>query len=556
MEASIQLARLSPPSLPLQRPGRWRSYCCPLHLAAGFAASREPCLPMAQDGAAADAPGAPAATPPALGDATPKERTEFCRTDAALTAGLFQTLAPSRALVLRQARVITMQGGAVLPEHDVVLRDGLIESVRPSSVPPPPDAELLDARGKTVIPGLSDIHAHLFVKHWGQTFAPILRDGGGGSAWVLPYELQLLRLLACGITRVEVMAGCPDGLWMRDGVREGRLAGPRLSVGSPLIDGQPLFHSALMSYSVGSFEGGQRAGELLCDMGFDFAKPYSNLPADGYDGLMQVLQRRGKRVMGHVPITVGVEAAVKRGQQGIAHVAELFYNEKGPERKDAARRDRLLRLMAEHGTWLQATVVVSRRMEWMGGHAPLHSPDRAHMNPMQRALWAEDSPMLAGMRANTEKAHYFDEAFRLSAEATRAAHALGVKVLTGTDFPNPHVVDGYSLHEELELLVGHCGHTPAEALHASTRRAAEYHGEGPADGCVAAGGRAELVVLDADPLADITATRRIHAVLSGRHLMRPEHLRATAERINAAYDAMPPAVVQLPTQHEYLAKDS
>lgn len=546
--APAALAAAQPKGAAATTSPHWRRWCCPLHLAAGFAAYREPCL------ASADAPATAAEAPPALGDATPKEHTEFCRRDTALTAGLYQTLPPGRALVLRRARVLAPDGQAFLDEHDVVVRDGLIESVRSSQVPPPADAELLDAQGKCVIPGLSDIHGHLFVKHWGQAFAPMLRDGGDGSAWVLPYELQLLRQLACGITRVEVMAGCPDALWMRDGVREGTLAGPRLSVGSPLIDGQPLFHSPLMSYAVGSFEGGQRAAELLCDMGFDFAKPYSNLPAEGYEGLMQVLQRRGKRVMGHVPITVGVEAAVRRGQQGIAHVAELFYNEKGPERKDAARRDRLLRLMADHGTWLQATVVVSRRMEWLGGHAPLHSPDREHMNPMQRALWTEDSVMLAGMRANTEKAHFFDETFRLSAEATQAAHTLGVRVLTGTDFPNPHVVDGYSLHEELELLVSHCGHTPAEALHASTRRAAEYHGEGPADGRIATGGRAELVVLDADPLADITATRRIHAVLAGTHLLRAEHLQATADRIRAVYDAMPPAVVQLPTQHEYLAR--
>lgn len=527
---------------------RWRRFCCPLHLAAGFAAYREPCL------AAADEPGAAAAPLPSFGDATPKERTEFCRRDTALTAGLYEMLAPGRALVLRHARVLAPDGRAFLDDHDVVVRDGLIESVRPAGVPPPADADVLDARGKWVIPGLSDIHAHLYVKHWAQAFAPMVRDGGDGSAWVLPYELQLLRLLSCGITRAEVMAGCPDALWMRDGVREGTLAGPRLTVGSPLIDGPPLFHSPLMSYAVGDFEGGQRAGEQLCDMGFDFAKPYSNLPAAGYEGLMQVLQRRGKRVMGHVPIAVGMEAAVRRGQQGIAHMAELFYNEKGPERKDTARRDRLLRLMAEHGTWVQATVVVTRRMEWLGGRAPLHSPDARRMSPLQQALWAEESVLLAGMRANPDKAHYYDEPFRLSVEATRAAHELGVKVLTGTDFPNPHVVDGYSLHEELQLLVEHCGHTPADALHASTRRAAAYHGEGPADGSIAVGGQGELVVLDADPLADITATRRIHAVLAGRHLLRAGHLQATAQRVQATFDAMPPVVVELPGQHEYLAK--
>ena len=73
-------------------------------------------------------------------------------------------------------------------------------------------------------------------------------------------------------------------------------------------------------------------------------------------------------------------------------------------------------------------------------------------------------------------------------------------------------------------------------------------------GVVAPRAVADLVVLDADPLADITATRRIHAVLAGRHLMRAGHLQATAQRVQAAFDAMPPVVVELPGQHEYLAK--
>lgn len=251
-----------------------------------------------------------------------------------------------------------------------------------------------------------------------------------------------------------------------------------------------------------------------------------------------------------------METALRLGQQGIAHAGELFWHDKGPERRDTVRRDRLLRQMAQQGTWLQATVVVSRRMEWMAGKGPLHSPDACHMSPLQRALWSEGSPMLHTIRANQAMSHYFDDPFGLGVATTRAAREWGVKLLTGTDFPNPHVVEGHSLHEELALLVSHCGHTPGEALFASTRRAAEYHADGPADGFVTAGGRAELLLLDADPLADITATRRIHAVVAGRHLLRAEHMKAAAERVRATYDAMPPVVVELPTQPLPSGEDS
>ena len=520
-------------------------YCCPPHFVSGaFSPDR---TRMSLD--AADSP------PPSLSDITPKERSRHCTFDDAATEGLYERVAPDRALVFRNARVITMRAGDVLAAHDVITRNARIESVQPTGAQLPPDSVVIEAAGKTLIPGLSDIHAHLFVGTWAAAFAPMVVDGGHGSQFMLPYDLMLFQLLACGITRVEVMAGCPDALWMRDSVREGKLAGPTLSVGSPLIDGAPAMHSPTMSYVVGDLNGGRRAGELIVEMGFDFAKPYSNLPADGYEGLMQVCERRGGRVMGHVPKSVGVEAAVRRGQQGIAHAAELFYNETGAERRDAARLERLTSLMADAGVWLQATNVVTRRMSlWGGFTGPLVAPDRDRMNPLQKALWDESSPMVKLMQSNEAYAPYFEDAFNLSCAATVAAREAGVRILTGTDFPNPYVVEGFSLHEELQLLVERCGFSPHEALYASTRLAAEYHSEGAADGTAAAGGRADLVLLDGDPLADITATRQIDTVLAGGALLRRSAIEEGLARVRKKYDAMPPITVQVPQEHEYPRK--
>jgi imidazolonepropionase-like amidohydrolase len=544
MKISPALARHAVQSSPSlrQRPG----YCCPLHAVMGaFSPDRSGIRAILN---------VPDAAPPSLSDITPKERSRLCTLDNPATSGLYERLPPDRALVFRNARVLTMRGEHVLTAQDVIVRNGRIEAVRPTGTALPADAAIVEAAGKTLIPGLSDIHGHIFVGTWAASFAPMVESGGDGSQYLLPYDLQLFLQLACGITRVEVMAGCPDTLWMRDAVAAGTLAGPKLSVGSPLIDGNPVMHAPTMSYVVGDLEGGRRVGEIIAEMGFDFAKPYTNLPADGSEGLMQVCEKRGIRAMGHVPKAVGVEAAIRRGQQGIAHVAELFYNETGPERSDPVRRERLVRQMADAGTWLQATVVVCNRIEWtMGCTDRLVAPDRAHMSPLQQALWAEDSPMLTAIR-RPELAHIAENAYELSCLATDAAREAGVRVLTGTDFPNPHVVEGFSLHEELMHFVTHCGFTPHEALFASTRRAAEYHGEGAADGTVAPGGRADLVLLDADPLADINATRRIHTVLAGSHLLRPEGIAEGWNRVKRAYDAMPPIKVQLPQQHPYVEK--
>lgn len=480
------------------------------------------------------------AIPQSFGDATPKLASSLCSGDRTATAGLCETLTGPRALLFRNARVVAMDGSPPQAGRDVLVRDGRIQSVQPTGGPVPDGALVIEAAGKTLIPGLSEIHAHIFTPTWAEAFAPMVGCGEKGLPYVLPHDLLLFQLLANGITRIEIMAGCPDTLWMRDSVADGTLVGPRLSVGSPMVDGWPAMHSPTMSYIVGDRAGGERAAATMAEMGYDFAKPYTRLPADGYEGLMSGCDRLGIRVMGHVPETVGIEAAIARGQGGIAHAAELFYNIEGPDRANPDRMDRLVRLLAEAGTWLQATLVVCERLAWLRGKAPLSSPDRHWMNPMQRALWTEESPMLASLRADGSKDRFFDRTFELTADVVQRSRRAGVGILTGTDFPNPHVVEGFSLHEELQLLVEQGGMTPAEVLHASTRQAAAYHGDGSADGMVVAGASADLVLIDGDPIADITATRKVDTVLvAGTTLIRKAAIDEGLARIQSRFAAMP-----------------
>lgn len=516
------------------RPGA----CCPFHATVGMA------VPSAG--------GDDSAEPVSLLDMTPKEASGHCSADRSPTAGLFEPIGEGQAVVFRNARVLTMRDGAVLDHHDVLVRDGLIAGVAPTGSPLPEGARVVDCTGKTLMPGFSEIHAHIFTVNWAQAYAPMVDNGGDCSAYVLPYDLMLFQLLANGITRVEIMAGCPETLWMRDSVRSGTLVGPRFSVGSPLVDGAPLMHSPLMSFVVGDRAGGERAGDIIAEMRYDFAKPYSRLPAEGYHGLMDALDRHGIRAMGHVPEKVGIPAAVARGQGGIAHAGELFYNETGPERASEERMARLAAIMAEAGTWLQATLVVVQRTADEFANLDRSHPDITYMNPLQRALWAEDSPLFMSIKGSPNMDQYFSRAYELGCVATRLAHQAGVRVLTGTDFPNPFVIEGFALHDEFHMLVEGAGMTRGEVLFATTRQAAIYHGGHSADGMVAKGGIADLVVLDTDPLADITATRQIDTVLvDGRSLLSRAAIEEGLTRIRQRYAAMPPANVVMPGAGEH-----
>ncbi|MFO0452055.1 MAG: hypothetical protein ACK52I_25965, partial [Pseudomonadota bacterium] len=157
---------------------------------------------------------------------------------------------------------------------------------------------------------------------------------------------------------------------------------------------------------------------------------------------METCHRNGIRVMGHVPKDVGIEGGVARGQQGIAHAAELFFNEVGPSRYDEARLERLARLLADSGTWIQATVAVTNRVEWLMDGKPLKSPDARYMSRLQRTLWRDDSPLIGMIRADSSRKKFSENSYELTGRAVRAMTAAGVRVLTGTDVPNPHVVEG------------------------------------------------------------------------------------------------------------------
>lgn len=508
--------------------------CCPLHMiAGGFAMSGQ--FPVSDSSEALIS----------FGDATPKAPSHHCDDDRSATDRLYEQLVPRQLLVFRSARVVTMRDDEVLDKYDVFVRDGIIEELSPAGRALPEGAVIIDASGKTLIPGLSEIHAHIFTDGWARGFGAMLKGKEDAGEYLLPYDLMMFVLLANGITRVEIMAGCPDALWMRDSIRSGSLIGPKMTVGSPIVDGPVPMHSPWMSYLVGDYEGGMKAADEIARLGFDFAKPYSLLPAEGYEGLMDGCEKHGIRVMGHVPKSVGIDAVIERGQQGVAHATEMFWWETEPERSNRARLERLARKLAAAGTWLQATVVVGGNAEAMIAGKKPRAPDRAWMNPLQVALFADDSPLPAMFRSMPDRVAMFENAGRLSCEATRAAREAGCRVLTGTDFTNPFLVEGFSLHEELEMLVAQCGFTPQDALFASTRLAAEYHEEGDLDGMITPGAVADLVLLEGDPLADISATRGVEVVLARTVLLRKSAREIGLRRVRAAYDAMPKPIIEV-----------
>lgn len=500
--------------------------CCMLHMIAlGF--------PAGNSGQTEEAP-------PSFLDETPKQVSTFCRDTARAGEPFVRRPSQTEPILIRNVSVLTMTETGRLEHHDVLVRGNRIAKVAPTGGIDSAGALVIDGTGRFLAPGLCDMHTHVLTVNWTEAMQPMAgMQDRPRETLTLPMGLALLQYLVAGITRIEVMAGDPDMAHLRDLVAAGEIVGPRMRVAGPLIDGPMAIQSAKMSWRVGDAAGGKRAAALIAQLGYDFAKPYSNLPAEAYAAMLEECEARGIPVLGHMPIAVGPEAISASGRQDIAHAGEFFWWLADPERSDPERMKRLAQNVAASGRYVQATVQVSGRMElFMAGKSAADFPDTQFCNPMINAMYAPDGSAKAAIEAMPHVADLIRDADALSKRMTRALNEAGVTLVTGTDAPNAFLAEGFSLHEEIAAMVSDCGLTNEEALAVLTANPAKVLGEKD-QGKVAEGALADLVLLDADPLDDITATRAIHAVIANGALIDNANLQAGRRAILDAYAAMP-----------------
>ena len=428
--------------------------------------------------------------------------------------------------------VIDGTGAPARAGQTVVVRGSRIVEVGPSaSVRVPAGARRMDGRGKWLIPGLWDMHVHAFGYSFPDFAGPLL--------------------LAHGVTGVRDMGFYVDTArhW-RGEVAAGRVAGPRLVAGGRL-DGPP--NRAPWVARAATADEARRAVDSLLDAGADFIKVYSHLPREAYFAAAEQARRRGVPLAGHVPYAVSVQEAARGGQRGIEHQDDLMRAcgaedaalraelastppDAPPERQLALIRDHARRMragfdpgrcssaiaaLAQAGVHVTPTLVVYQPYVAPADTSAIHPP---LMRYVPRRLQAEWRARLqrAGPGDTATVSAYFSLA-RVG-EMQRA----GVRLLAGTDAPQAYVHPGASLHDELELLV-RAGLTPMQALQSATGEPAAYLGALDSLGTVARGKLADLVLLDADPLADIRSTRRIHAVVANGRLVDRAALLRRAE---------------------------
>lgn len=425
------------------------------------------------------------------------------------------------ALVFIHVNVIDVTRGGVQEDMVVVIKNGQITEVdKSASLPVPKQARVIDGRGKYLIPGLWDMHVH-----------EIFGDWVPGDEKVSP-----LLFLANGVTGVRDMGGDLEALkkWRSD-IANGTMLGPRMIIAGPMLDGPvPQFPS---SAPVSNAADGRRVVEELKNSGVDFIKVQSLIPRDGYFAAAEEAKKLGIVLAGHVPDAVRAVEASNAGQKSIEHLTgvfegcstiedQLMKQPRGPGRGqflstyDPKRAQELISLFVKNQTW-QVPTLVWERGEWLVEQTNSGIDPLAKYAPV---AWRQRTwPMFTSEISkhwSTDPLPDRERFVEKELEIVGEMHRAGVPFLAGTDTAaGVRVYPGFSLHDELTLFVK-AGFTPLEALQTATLNPAQYLGL-TETGAVERGKRADLVLLDANPLDDINNTRKIRAVvLAGRYLSR------------------------------------
>ena len=441
-----------------------------------------------------------------------------------------------KPIVLTHVTVIDATGAPAKSDMIVVITgDRITELGKSQAVRLPKDAQVVDATGKFLMPGLWDMHIHWYLKDY------------------------LTLFIANGVTGARLMWGMPMHQQWRKEIESGSLRGPRLVIASPIVDGpNPVWGG---SVSVRDDPEARQAVSKARLEGADFIKVYSRLTREAYFAIADETKKQGIPFAGHIPQSVTVAEASDAGQKSIEHLTGVLTACSSREeelRKESELRGQAIpnpanirqstRSMLEsfnaekaaslfarfkrNQNWQCPTLTVLRSTASLDDPALRDDPRLKYMPPSIRLQWDPTKDF----RFKNRTAEDFDLSrlvFKKQVEVVGAMRRAGVEFLAGTDALNPYCFPGFSLHDELVLLVS-AGLTPMEALQAATVNPARYLGREKELGTVEKGKLADLVLLDANPLEDIRNTQKINAVMFGGRLITKSELQETFATVEAA----------------------
>ena len=424
-----------------------------------------------------------------------------------------------REIVFRNVNVVPMDRDRVLQNQTVIVKNGVITYLgEASKSKPSKEALVVDATGKYMIPGLSEMHAHV----------PPIDD-------IEPMKEVLTLFLANGITTIRGMLGHPRHLELRTKINSGEILGPHFYTTGPSFNGQ-------------SVKTPERGAEMVREQktaGYDYLKLHPGLTKETFPVIAKTAKEVGIPFAGHVSFGVGVWAAIDAGYSSIDHldgfvealtpgIEKMAEQETGlfgswiADQADESGIPKLTKALAAKKIWVVPTQALAER--WLSPNPAdeyLQAPEMKYMSAQVRTNWTNaKNNYLSNPKFTADKANKLIQLRRkLILECQRA----NVGLLLGSDGPQVFNVPGFSIHHELKYLVD-AGLTPYEALRTGTVNVANYLGK-KNEGTIAKGNASDFALLSGNPLSDINQTRNVEGVMIGKNWLGREYIQGELKKL-------------------------
>jgi imidazolonepropionase-like amidohydrolase len=441
--------------------------------------------------------------------------------------------------------VVPMDHDGIAEHQTVVVQDGRIKILGPSrSLHLPTGSQQIDGRGKFLMPGLADMHVHFVREALPQnasfsTPSPSGRTPGIPASASNDHEREntayALMFLANGITTVRNMWGSETIDAFAKEIDLGRIPGPHVYSTGPITDGNPpAWQSTRIVETSAQAEEAVRSDK---EHGYVAIKVYSLLSAEGYAAIVAAARHAGLPVVGHVPSSVGLDGVLAAHQDSIEHLdgflPSLQREGTGAQGKsiadmvrdaDFSKLPAIAQAVKAANSWVCPTLVVNdlprTDSTWL--------EEASYVPPAVFDRYRTMYPNKTTDPRSTPRGHAVNLA------TLTALHRGSVRLLLGTDTVKPGTLPGFSLHEELENFVA-AEMTPYEAIRAGTADAAEFLNQGKEFGVVAVGRRADLLLLNANPLEDVKNTSKIAGVMASGRWLTAEELTHRLETLRSSY---------------------
>jgi imidazolonepropionase-like amidohydrolase len=423
-------------------------------------------------------------------------------------------------IVFRSVNVVPMDKEQILENQDVVIKDGKITAIGdPKKVKYGKNALVIDAKGKFLLPGLAEMHAHV----------PPLDD-------IEPMKDVVMLFAVNGVTTIRGMLGHPRHLELRTKLKDGSIIGPRFYTSGPSFNGQ----------SVSSAEKGAQMVREQKQAGYDFLKLHPGLTKETFAAVAATAKEVNIPFAGHVSFDVGVWRAIDAGYATIDHldgfveslvpgIESISEQEVGlfgmfiADKADTTRIPKLMQGLRDKNIWVVPTQALAER--WF---APNRSPDELgnapemkYMHQQTRNDWVQAKKNL--MNNPKYNADAVNRYINLRRKLIYECNKSGVGLLLGSDAPQIFDVPGFSVHHELQYLVD-AGLTPYEALKTGTVNVGKFYNQ-PDLGLIKKGATSDLILLSANPLTDISNTTKIEGVMLGDRWLSKNYIDAQLKRL-------------------------